>query len=114
MESKTNHYEYSDLIESIGIRRDPSYGDLYNCGILIYSIHDQPNYSHIDSLVINRATFKNVLKCTVLYSHQLCYNAGFDYNTDLYIVPVYGTIRKVVHEPDGDKTWNLIRWNIIK
>jgi hypothetical protein len=115
IESKSQKYEYNDVIDSYGIRRNPE-TQWYICGVIYYSITALNNFERLDSLTVNGKVFRNVLKCNVIAGNyaQGCSNSGFIYNTDLYTVPDYGIIRKVVYDPQSTITWDLIRWNIIK
>jgi len=115
VESKSQNYEYNDVIDSYGLRRNPE-SQWYICGVVYYSLQTLNNFEWLDSLTVNGIVFYDVIKCKVIAGNyaQGCSNSGFIYNTDLYTVPNYGIIKKVVYEPQSNITWDLIRWNIIK
>ena len=116
IESKTTNLKYFDLINSFGIRRNPT-SEWYVCGRYIYSIKNQSNFEHIDSLMIKGRLFYNITKCKIVakdYDSTMCTNSGFTIDTDLFSAADYGVIRKIIHKNQGDETWSLIRWNLIK
>ena len=116
IESKITKVRDLDFIDSYGIRRNPM-SEWYYCGRIIYSIENQSNFEHIDSLMINGKLFYNIMECKVVakdYDSTMCTNSGFTFDTDLFFVEDYGVIRKIIHENQVDDTWNLIRWNLIK
>jgi hypothetical protein len=113
-ESKSFNYEFLDLIDSYGIRRNPT-SEWYICGRVIYSIPSQSNVEHFDSLAINGKMFYNITKCKIAANDypEGCSNAGFTTDTDLYLVEKIGVVKKVVHEVQGNVTWDLIKWKIV-
>ena len=115
IDSKSGNYQYIDVIDSYRVRRNPT-TEWYICGRVIYSLYSQSNFEYLDSLSINGHVFYNVTKCKILANDypEGCSNSGFDMDADLYVAPEFGVIRKIVHENQGDVTWDLIRWKIIK
>ena len=115
IDSKSGNYQYIDVIDSYRVRRNPT-TEWYICGRVIYSLYSQSNFEYLDSLSINGHIFYNVTKCKILANDypEGCSNSGFDMDADLYVAPEFGVIRKIVHENQGDVTWDLIRWKIIK
>jgi hypothetical protein len=115
IESKSQNYEYNDVIDSYGLRRNPQ-SQWFVCGVVYYSIQSQNNFEWLDSLTVNGKVFYNVLKCSIIANNypEGCSNSGFIYNTYFYTAPEYGIIRKVVYEDRLISTWDLIRWKIIK
>ena len=115
IESKTNNYEYIDVIDSYGLRRNPE-TEWYICGRTFFSINKLSNFEYLDSLIVNGRLFCQVIKCKILSNAYVegCTNSGFLIDTDLYTAKDFGIIRKVYYRNIGIETWNLIRWKIIK
>ena len=115
IESESDNNSYVDFINSNGVIRNPE-TEWYICGRLYYSIDTLDILEFLDSLVINESVFFNIVKCHILANPNLqgCSNSGFIFDTDLYTVPNFGIVRKVVYKDQLIETWDLIRWHLLK
>lgn len=115
IESKSFNYDYEDLIDSYGIRRNPE-TEWEICGRIYYSTKALDNLEFMDSLVINERVFFNIIKCHIVAADYVegCSNSGFIFDTDLYTAPHFGVIRKVVYKDQIIETWDLVRWLVLK
>jgi len=110
----SNHQEsHVDFIDSDRWRRNPT-TEWYICGRYLYSVKPIYGKEHLDSLVVNGIVFRNVTKTFVPAVNYVaeCGNSGFLYNTEFYLVPKIGIVRKVVHQDQHSIAWNLLKWHI--
>jgi hypothetical protein len=92
----------TDRIEGSNIMRNPSssQGQFYY-GPIIYSCFPDSTITYFDSLQVGNSTFYNVQKTQI--DSMTCYTAKS-----------IGIIKKVIKNSSNSKTWNLLRWKIVK